>query len=113
MIRFLLILSLMGLVVGCSKDEPIEIKPIVKPNIPIQPRPEGLSLADVKFHVVNKDNLEEFISSFESQKGYLVFIAISVEGYENLSLNMQELRRYISQQKQLLVYYETSITDTQ
>jgi hypothetical protein len=35
---------------------------------------------------------------------------MTVKGYENLSINLQELRRYILQQKQIILYYEKSVT---
>ena len=35
---------------------------------------------------------------------------ISVKDYENLALNFAELRRYIEQQKQIIVYYEQAVT---
>jgi hypothetical protein len=31
--------------------------------------------------------------------------------YENLALNLADLRRYIEQQKEIIVYYEKAITD--
>jgi hypothetical protein len=34
---------------------------------------------------------------------------MTIKGYENLSLNVAELRRYINQQKSLIVYYEDSV----
>ena len=43
--------------------------------------------------------------------GDFVFFAISVPDYENLSLNMSELKRYIDQQKTIIVYYEKSINN--
>jgi hypothetical protein len=39
----------------------------------------------------------------------LAYIAISVKDYENLSLNFAELKRYIEQQKQIIVYYEEAV----
>ena len=33
----------------------------------------------------------------------------SVKDYQNLSLNFAELRRYIEQQKQIIVYYEKAV----
>jgi hypothetical protein len=36
-------------------------------------------------------------------------MAISVRDYERLSLNVDELRRYILQQKEIIVYYEDSV----
>ena len=38
------------------------------------------------------------------------YIALSVKDYENLSLNFAELRRYIEQQKQIILYYEKAVT---
>jgi len=35
---------------------------------------------------------------------------LSVPDYENLSLNIGELKRYIEQQKTIIIYYEQSIT---
>jgi len=31
--------------------------------------------------------------------------------YENLALNVAELRRYINQQTEIIVYYEKAVTD--
>jgi hypothetical protein len=36
-------------------------------------------------------------------------LAISVPHYENMSLNLSELRRYIEQQQSIILYYENSI----
>jgi len=33
-----------------------------------------------------------------------------MKDYENLALNVAELRRYIEQQKQIIVYYENAVT---
>lgn len=54
--------------------------------------------------------MEEFLEKFEEESGGVpVFFAISVPDYENMSLNVAELRRYINQQKSLIIYYEDSI----
>ena len=68
-----------------------------------------MQLNDVKIYVVNEDNYEEFIEEFRAKNGEIVYIAISVKDYENLSLNIAELRRYIEQQKQVIVYYEEAV----
>jgi hypothetical protein len=68
-----------------------------------------VQLNDVKIYVVNEDNYEEFIEEFRAKNGEIVYIAISVKDYENLSLNIAELRRYIEQQKQVIVYYEEAV----
>lgn len=72
-------------------------------------RPKGLSLSDVDFFVVTAENYDEFKERFTNENGQLVFVAMSVRGYEAMSLNMAELRRYILQQKEVIVYYEKSL----
>tara|TARA_B110000259_G_C13919489_1_gene364244 strand:+ start:382 stop:570 length:189 start_codon:yes stop_codon:yes gene_type:complete len=53
--------------------------------------------------------MEEFLGKFEKDNGDIVFMAISVRGYENISLNLADLRRYILQQKEIIIYYEDSV----
>jgi hypothetical protein len=73
--------------------------------------PVGVDLFPVQFYAVTADNFEEFRERFEKDYGDFVFFAISVPDYENLSLNMGELKRYIEQQKTIIVYYEKSINN--
>ena len=77
--------------------------------MPIVARPKPVSLNDIKIYVVTEDNLEEFISEFKEKNGTLVFTALSIKDYENLSLNFAELQRFIEQQKQVIVYYEEAL----
>ena len=65
---------------------------------------------DVKIYVVTEENYEQFLEEFNSKNGKTAWIAISVKDYENLSLNFAELRRYIEQQKEIIVYYEDAVT---
>jgi len=41
----------------------------------------------------------------------LVFVAMSVGDYELMAYNMQEIRRYINQLKEVVVYYRTINTN--
>ncbi len=91
----------------------------VKTTVPVVARPKAVQLNDVKIYVVSKENYDEFVKDFEAKNGADAYIAISVKDYENLSLNFAELRRYIEQQQQIIVYYEEAVkplpeeTDTQ
>lgn len=84
---------------------------VIKPIIPVMERPKPLSLADVQFYVVTEKNFEEFRERFLKENGDFVFYAISVRDYENLSLNMADIRRYILQQKEIIIYYEQSVSE--
>ena len=106
----LLTTSILG---GCALFTPQEkivtVPQIIEKDIPLAERPKGLSLADVDFFVVTAENYDEFKDRFTNENGQLVFVAMSVRGYEAMSLNMAELRRYILQQKEVIVYYEKSL----
>ena len=101
------------LATGCSSFQkvlPLEVKTIeVERKIPTQARPKSISLNDIYFYVVTDRNFEEFKQKFEKENGDLVFYAVSVRDYETLALNMAEIKRYIQQQQELIVYYEKAI----
>jgi hypothetical protein len=111
--NYLIVLSLILLSSGCSSWKPLtevvtETK-IIERNIPTQERPKQVSLEDIQWYVVTEKNMDEFIKRFEDENGTLVFYAMSVRDYETLSLNMADLKRYILQQKEIIVYYEESV----
>lgn len=82
----------------------------VTPNIIVQPRPRPITMGDVNFEVVTEKNLEEFIKNFRKNYGEVVFVAMPVRDYERLAINIQDIRRFIKQQTELIVYYEDSIS---
>lgn len=95
---------------GCSLTENVRTETVyVKRDIPIQERPKPLELDNVQFYAVSEKNIDEFLKTFEDKYGNIVFFAITVPDYETLSLNIAELRRYIEQQKALILYYEKNI----
>ena len=78
--------------------------------IPIVPHPKQVNLHDVKIYVVSpSENFEDFKKEFEAKNGGDSYVAISIKDYENLSDNFAELRRYIEQQKAIIVYYEKAV----
>jgi len=106
-----LLLSL--IVSSCStwdKLTRIEVQTVeVERNIPIQNRPRQLNLSNITWYVVTEENFEEFKKRYEKENGMFLFYVISIRDYETLSLNMAEIKRYIEQQKQIIIYYEKAI----
>ena len=101
---------------SCSSIRPekeiVTVTEFVQTKIPIVLHPKPVNLNDVKIYVVSpSENFEEFMSEFEKKNGTDSYIAISVKDYENLSKNFAELRRYIKQQKEIIVYYEDAVTN--
>ena len=99
-----------------GKKEPIVPEPIVVTKteylyreVPIQSRPKPVTLYDIEFYAVTSENIDEFLERFEKDNGDIVFFAISVPDYENIALNMGELRRFIESQTAIIVYYEENV----
>ena len=101
------------LISGCvgfkpEKEIVVQTK-LIERQIPTVPHPKPVRMNDVKIYVVSpEENFEEFKKEFEAKNGADSYIAISVKDYENLSKNF-ELRRYIEQQKQIILYYEAAV----
>ena len=107
-------LLLLSLIVSSCASWPkltqIEVQTVeVERNIPIQNRPRQLNLSNITWYVVTEENFEEFKKRYEKENGMFLFYVISVKDYETLSLNMAEIKRYIEQQKQIIIYYEKAI----
>lgn len=84
----------------------------IKTNIPLQSRPKPLKMSKVEWYVVTEDNVDTFFNELKKeQSGVIVFFAITPKDYENLSINVSDIRRYIIQQKEIIEYYEKSIKD--
>lgn len=75
-------------------------------KIDIQAQPKVVDFPNVEWYVVSEKNLDEFMARIKADNGDVAFMAITPKGYENLSLGMGDLRRYILQQKEIIAYYE-------
>ena len=92
---------------------PVEIR-TVEVQIPIThpAMPRGIKLRDPQWYVVSDKNVDTFMEDIQKRhEGQLVFMAMSVGDYELMAYNMQEIRRYITQLKEVVVYYRTINSD--
>lgn len=80
-------------------------------QIPTVARPKPLQLNDTRVFVVTEENFDEFVKEFSEIYGDVAFVALSMKDYENLALNIADLRRYINQQTEIIVYYEKAVTE--
>ena len=94
-----------------QEPEVVTVTKLIERNVPTVAHPKSVNLNDIKIYVVSpSENFEEFKKEFESKNGADSYIAISIKDYENLSKNFAELRRYIEQQKKIIVYYEEAVS---
>ena len=107
-------LTILTMVSSCSllTTRPIEVtaKPMERKIVqPIMPR--EIELTTPQWIVVTPDNWEDQLARIEEQEGELVFLAMTVPDYEVMSLNMKELQRYITELKDVVVYYRKVTTE--
>ena len=103
-------MSLTIMLSSCSliptKQIEISAKPIDRQIAqPIMPR--EIDLKEPYWFVVSDKNIDEFLARVEKEQGQEVFFAMSVPDYELMAYNMQELKRYIVELKEVVVYYRT------
>ena len=67
--------------------------------------PREIDLKEPYWYVVSEKNIDEFLARIENDQGQVVFFAMSVPDYELMAYNMQELKRYINELKEVVVYY--------
>ena len=109
-LRLSLFLLLSSIVLsGCGSIKTLEIfsAPVEKKIIqPAAPRPVKLEL--LNFDVVTSENIDEFLAQVKKlqKNDEYVFYAISPKNFEVLALNMQEIKRFIMQQQDIIIYYK-------
>ena len=109
-------LFIVTLTSGCSilrlkPEKEVVVKYVeTQRNIPLQSRPKPLDFSTVQWKVVTDQNFDEFIEQYKVENGEAwVFYVVTVRDYENLALNMADLRRFVEQQKEIIVYYEEAV----
>jgi hypothetical protein len=112
-VKYLIVLCSALVLASCAKPEPqiLVQTQIERPNIPIVPRPRPVDLVAPTFYVVNRENFVQFIEKFERTNATSTFIALSVKDYENISLGLADIYRFLQQQTEIIVYYEKQLKE--
>lgn len=105
----LLTVSACSSVDNIEKEPTIEVRevPIEKPA-PIVPTVEQLELRNVQWVVITEENYQEIFDEMKKNNQNPVIFGLSGEGYENLALNLNDLRSTIQQYQTILAIYEKS-----
>jgi len=102
--KYALILLSALVLSGCFGAKTVDIKADpVAPVVIHPPLPDQLQMREVKWTVFNRAKIEKLLADYPDQE--IVLFAVSTKGYENLSLNMAEVIRYLKEQKGVIVYY--------
>ena len=76
---------------------------------PIMPR--EIDLKQPQWIAVTPENKDEQLARIEEQEGELVFLAMTIPDYDVMAYNMQEIKRYITELKDVVVYYRKVTTE--
>jgi hypothetical protein len=92
---------------ACAQPKPIEIssKPIDKPTL-VLPTADILNLREVKWIVITPENVDQVMKTLSINNSKVAVFALTDKGYENISLNINDLRTYIQQLQAIIVAYE-------
>ena len=94
-----------------TKQLEVTAKPLERTFVPpVMPR--EINLGVPQWIVVTPENKEEQLARIEKQEGEILFLAMTVPDYEVMSVNMKELKRYITELKDVVVYYKTITAPT-
>lgn len=104
---FIISLSLLS---ACSSQPPVEpvtsveVRTVEVPRpAPIVPNVDQLDLRQVEWVIITPENIDQKFT--EIKEGELVFFALTREGYENLALNLSDIRSNIEQYQRIVAIY--------
>ena len=101
------VLSL-GVLTGCATNE---VQPVVISTVPAQKTalalkdPDPIKTRKVHWFVITPENAESVFAELQKKKYSLVLFGLTDDGYENLSLNIAEIRAYMTEQKAIVEAY--------
>jgi len=81
-----------------KKEEPVTVinkqieKIIVHPSVP-----DKMIMKNIEWKVLTQETVDEL--------GDSVYYILSTDDYENLSSNMAEIKRFLKEQKNIIIYY--------
>ena len=112
-----LVIFLVPLVIllsSCSwkpEKEIVTVETIVKPTIAIAQRPRPVEFDELKVKVITEANVQEVIQEMKDNQGQFLVYALDPVTFKNLAIGIEEIKRYIEQQNDIIVYYEKAVTD--
>ena len=91
----------------------VETPEIDAPTITIVRRPDPVAMKDADIVVVTEANLQEVIERIKGTQGEFVLYAMTASSFEALALNMEQIKRFIEEQNEVILYYEKAVTPSE
>ncbi len=123
--KSLILIGLLVLFSGCSmlgggkrdipEVKPVEVVTVVK-EAPMYhpPLPAAINALPVEWKVLTPATMEEYLNDLgEGNAPMNVYYSLTTKGYENLSNNMADIKRYLRQVLSIVDYYKKSNETTE
>ena len=99
---------------SCSwkpEREIVTVETIVKPTIAIVQKPRPVEFGELKVKVITEANVQEVIEEMKANQGQFLVYALDPITFKNLAVGIEDIKRYIEQQNEIILYYEKALTD--
>ena len=83
----------------------VSAKPVEKPEL-VLPKADQLSMREVKWVIITPENFNDVVEEAKKNGRPIAFFALTDKGYENLGLNLSDLRTFIQQQQSIIAAYD-------
>lgn len=101
MTRWIVLMLALGLAACAATPSPAPAPlPVYQP-----PLPTGVQMRDIPWTVLDRDQAQALVTQADQSGQPLALFALTPQGFENLALNIQELKRYILEQQEIILYY--------
>ena len=99
--------SLFGDKANQPQVKPVEVVSVAK-RAPIYhpPLPEAIESAAIEWRILSPDVMQEYLNAIDAgEEPRVAYYGLTSQGYENLSMTMGEITRYIEQILHVVGYY--------
>lgn len=83
----------------------VSTTPVEKPRL-VLPSADRIITRPVEWIIITPDNIDQVFEQLRSRNQSLALFAVTADGYENIALNLNDIRTYIQQQQTIIVAYE-------
>ena len=97
---------------SCSwkpEKEVVTVEKVITPTIAVAQKPKAIKMLNAKIIVITEKNLPEVIKKVKAGMGEFVIYGLDPASFKNLALNFEQIKRYIEQQKEVILYYEEAV----
>ena len=109
-IKSTILISLLFVITNCSmmpSAKPVEVRTIAEP-VPLYhpPLPLEVGLVDIDWEILTPDLMREYLEDYENGSApAIAYYSLTSKEYENLSMNMAEIKRYLRDTLSIVKYY--------